>query len=63
MSGIITALWQKLLEDLQVPFVTYEDDPLLEGGVATYCDGCKRFSLGPVCPHCKDEPPRPEMER
>lgn len=18
----------------------------------TYCDGCKRFSVGPVCPYC-----------
>ena len=23
----------------------------------TYCDGCKRFSRGDVCPHCKPEPP------
>jgi hypothetical protein len=21
----------------------------------TYCDGCKKFSSGPVCPHCETE--------
>lgn len=36
---------------------------MIEREEATYCDGCKKFSLGVACSYCKPDPAWQGVER